>query len=118
MGAFRHKVRANVETEEKLSIGRLFTQDLRRLDVEREESAARERLRALDPVPGFLFCVHLVCATVLMASLPSQSPEIVTLLAPLGALLLIDLSLWVATIRRPVSHMIPHVVTRCAALYV
>ena len=74
MASLRQRAPAAVVADEKISLGRLFTQDLRRHDDEREESAARERVRLLDPVPAFLLAFHLVCAGTLLAALPLRSP--------------------------------------------
>jgi diguanylate cyclase (GGDEF)-like protein len=117
MASLRQRVSATVAADEKISIRRLFTQDLRRLDDEREEAAVRERVRLLDPVPAFLFAFHLICVAVLPAALPPSSPLATMLAIPLGMLLLIDFGLWIASIRRPVSHLAPHVATRAAIAY-
>ena len=50
------------EADKRVSLRRLFVHDFLRVEDEQEESAARERIRALDHVPAFLLGVHLVCA--------------------------------------------------------
>jgi diguanylate cyclase (GGDEF)-like protein len=96
---------------------RLIAQDFRRVDDEQEESAARERVRTLDHVPAFLLGVHLVCAAALLLGQRGPLDAPAALLAPLGALLAIDLGCWAWLRRRPVSRLAPHVAIRGAACY-
>ena len=57
------------------SLRRLFVRDFLRHDDEQEESAARERVRALDPLPAFLLGVHPICAAaILIALAPAAMP--------------------------------------------
>ena len=95
----------------------LVGRDFRRLDDAREEKAVHERVRALDPVPGFFLAIHIVCACALLATLRPGSASTPLLMAPLAALILADLSLWLWVRRRPFSTWRPHVAIRCAALY-
>jgi diguanylate cyclase (GGDEF)-like protein len=101
---------------ERVSLARQFVQDFRNIDDEQDESAARERIRALNHVPLFLFGVHLVCAAALIygGARPATS---LALLAPLGALVGTDLSLAIWFFRRKVSALAPYVAIRGAALY-
>jgi diguanylate cyclase (GGDEF)-like protein len=101
----------------KPSLWRLLVRDFRRRDDAREEGAARERVRALDPVPGFLLAIHIVCGGALLSTLPLASTAHLGLLAPLAGLVLGDLLLWAWVRRRPFSRWQPHVAIRCAALY-
>ncbi len=110
-------VARGVEAPAKLPLWTLLGRDFYRLDDAREEDAARERLRALDPVPGFFLAVHIVCAGALLATLRPGSTATLALMAPLGVLLLADLLLWLWVRRRPFSRWQPHVAIRCAALY-
>ena len=117
MASLRQRSSAISAAEEKVSFRRLFAQDFRRLDDEREESAVRERVRLLNPVPSFLFLAHLVCAFLVVLSVASQSTAAMQLAVPLGGLLVIDLLFWAVTIRRRVSHYPPHMSIRAAAFY-
>src|SRR6185503_3842993 len=103
--------------ENGLSLRRLLLQDFRRLDDEREEEAARERIRALAPIPAFLLGVHLICAAAVVAAVESSVTEPAGLAAALGAILMIDNLLWIAHLWRPVSQNPPHVTARFAAGY-
>ncbi len=108
---------AGADAEERVSLRRLFVRDFQRLEDEQEESAARERIRSLDPVPTFLLCVHLACGVALLAGLGGAALG-AGVLVPLGALLLLDLALWGWFRRHPISKRPPHVATRGAAAYV
>jgi diguanylate cyclase (GGDEF)-like protein len=108
---------ALAEVEERISLARLLLRDFRRLDDEQEERAARERIRALDPVPAFFLCVHLVCAAAMLIGLGPPAWSEAGVLGPLGGLLALDFVGWLWLRKRPPSAMEPHVATRGAALY-
>ena len=108
---------AGAEVDKGFSLRRLLLQDFRRLDDEREEEAARERIRALAPIPAFLLGVHLICAAAVVAAVESSVTEPAGLAAALGAILMIDTLLWIAHLWRPVSQNPPHVTARFAAGY-
>ena len=105
------------EADNGPSLRRLLLQDFRRLDDEREEEAARERIRALAPIPAFLLCVHLICAVAVVAAVERSVTEPAGLAAALGAILLLDTLLWATQLWRPVSQNPPHVTARFAAGY-
>jgi diguanylate cyclase (GGDEF)-like protein len=105
------------EADGRSSPFRFFVQDFRRLDDEMEESAARERARALDHVPAFLLGVHLVCAAVMLAAYGDPLRAPLPLLAILGSLIVIDVSLWAWLYRWPLSRLAPHAVIQGGALY-
>jgi diguanylate cyclase (GGDEF)-like protein len=105
------------EAEKRPSLARQFTQDFQRVDDEQEESAARERVRSLGPVPAFLLCVHLVCAAALLVATGDPANPQVALAAPLGVLLVMDFGIWAWLRRHPLSRLAPHVAIRGAALY-
>src|SRR5437868_11171640 len=118
MAGLRQKIDPQLEeAHRRPSIGRLFVQDFARIEDEQQESAARERLRALDPVPGFLLCVHLVCAAGFLVGLGNPANPDPALLAPLGGLILLDFGLWAWLLRRRISRAAPHRVIRGATLY-
>ena len=105
------------EAGSALSFRHLLLQDFRRLDDEREEEAARERIRALAPIPAFLLCVHLICAVAVVAAVAPSVTEPAGLAAALGAIMLVDILLWIAHHWHPVSQNPPHVTARIAAAY-
>ena len=118
MAGLRRKLDPQLEeANRRPSIARLFVQDFARIDDEQLESAARERLRALQHVPGFLLCVHLVCAAAFLIGLGNPANPDPTVLAPVGGLILIDFGLWAWLLRRPISRFAPHQVIRGATLY-
>src|SRR5205085_10262418 len=118
MAGLRQKIDPRLEEAHRRSpIGRLFVQDFARIEDEQQESAARERLRALDHVPAFLFCVHLVCVAGFLVGLGNPANPDPALLAPLGALVLLDFGLWAWLLRRPISRYAPHQVIRGGTLY-
>src|SRR6476469_5640253 len=118
MAGLREKIDLDLEeADRRPSIGRLFVQDFTRIDDEHLESAARERLRALDHVPGFLLCVHLVCVAGFLVGLGNPNNPDPVLLATLGALVLLDFGLWAWLLRRPISRFAPRQVVRGATLY-
>src|SRR5437868_8729593 len=109
MAGLRQKIDPRLEeAHRRSSIGRLFVQDFARIEDEQQESAARERLRALDHVPGFLLCVHLVCVAGFLVGLGNPANPDPALLAPLGGQILIDFGLWAWLLRRPISRFAPH----------
>ena len=118
MAGLRHKIGMELEeTDDRPSLGRLFTQDFSRIEDEQLESAARERIRALDHVPAFLLGVHLICAAAFLLGLGNPADPDPALLAPLGALILLDFGVWAWLWRNPLSGLSPHVAVRAAALY-
>ena len=95
MGGLRRKIDPDFgEADKRPSLGRLFARDFARIEDEREESAARERIRALDHVPAFLLGVHLVCAAAFLVGLGNPASPDPVLLAPLGTLIAIDFGVW------------------------
>jgi len=118
MASLRHRAAVQRESEEKISFLRLLVRDFCKLDDEQEEKTARERVRAIDPAPGFLLACQLACVTALLVTLPPPTSELLAALAPLGGLILIGLGLWFATIGRPPSRFAPHIVVRSAALLI
>jgi len=106
------------EAERALSLGRMLVRDFLHQDDEREESAARERVRALQPLPAFFLGIHAICAAAILISLtPAFVASNIALAAPLAGLLLIDLACLIFLLRRPVPSFSPHVAIRWAALY-
>ncbi|MGQ0590138.1 MAG: putative bifunctional diguanylate cyclase/phosphodiesterase [Sphingosinicella sp.] len=103
--------------DEAMSLGRLFTLDFRRLDDEREESAQVDRVRALDPLPGFFLCVHLVAGAALLSTLWPASPLAIPAAALLAGLVLLDAGLFLYSRKRPLSSWPPTAATRAAAAY-
>ncbi|HTU11601.1 MAG TPA: EAL domain-containing protein [Allosphingosinicella sp.] len=118
MPGLRRKIHPDLgEAEKRPSLGQLFTRDFARIDDEQQESAARERIRALEPVPAFLLGVHLICAVAFLVGLGNPADPNPALLAPLGALIALDFGLWAYLWRNPLSRLAPHVAIRAAALY-
>ncbi len=103
------------ESQGQLSLRGILLGDFRRVDDDQEESATRERVRSLDHVPAFLLGVHFICAAAMLLAYPDGAPP--ALLAPLGALIALDLGLWAWLFRRPLSRSAPHEAIRGAALY-
>src|SRR5437868_1274952 len=118
MAGLRQKIDPRLEeAHRRSSIGRLFVQDFARIEDEQQESAARERLRALDYVPGFLLCVHLVCVAGFLVGLGNPANPDPASLVPLGAQILLDFGLWAWLLRRRMSRSAPHQLIRGAAAY-
>src|SRR5205085_9996205 len=118
MAGFGRKMDPEVgEVHERPSLAHLLMQDFSRIDDEQLESAARERIRALDHVLGFLLGVHLVCAIAFLVGLGNPASPDPALLAPLGTLIALDFGLWAWLLRRPLSRFTPHHAIRGAALY-
>jgi len=109
--------RGSASADSEPTLSQLLFRDFIRLDDARAEGAARERVRALDPVPGFSLAVHVICAVALLDALRPGTTAALTLLAPLGGLLVGDLTLWAWVRRRPFSVWRPHIAVRSAALY-
>jgi diguanylate cyclase (GGDEF)-like protein len=104
-------------SDDRARFGSLLGQDFRRIDDEQEESAARERNRALNHVPAYLLAVHLVCGGGLLVHLWISAALAFSAAAPLAILLAVDLALWIWSRRRPLSRLTPHFATRGAAAY-
>ena len=68
-GTRRYRDPVRAEAGGRASLGRLLTQDFRRTEEDQEESAARERNRALDHVPAFFLAAHIVCAAAILLDL-------------------------------------------------
>lgn len=117
MTRWKSSVPRGANAESGPTLWQLLFRDFTRFDDGRAEGAARERVRALDPVPGFFLAVHLICGTALLSALRPGTTAALGLLAPLGCLLAGDLALWAWVRRRPFSTWRPHVAVRCAALY-
>jgi diguanylate cyclase (GGDEF)-like protein len=118
MPGLRRKIDPELgEAVRRPSLLQLFARDFARIEDEQQESAARERLRALDPVPAFLLGVHLICAVAFLVGLGNPAYPDPVLLAPLGVLIAVDFGLWTYLLRRPVSRLAPHVAIRAAAVY-
>src|SRR4051812_8496357 len=119
MAGLRQKIDPDLTggADRRPSIGRLFVQDFARIEDEQQESAARERLRTLDHVPGFLLCAHLVCVAGFLLGLGNPANPDPASLVPLGGQILIDFGLWAWLLRRPMSRSAPHQVVRGAAFY-
>src|SRR6202008_2405040 len=118
MAGLRRKIDPELgEADKRPSLGQLFAQDFTRIDDEQLESAARERLRALDHVPAFLLGVHLICVVAFLVGLGNPANPDPFLLAPLCALVAVDFGLWAWLWRHPLSHFAPHRAIRGAALY-
>ena len=114
-GSRRYRDPVRAETAGPTSLGRLLMQDFRRTEEDQEESAARERNRALDHAPLFFLTAHIVCAAAILLDLRAAVPPAVAI--PLGLMLAVDLAgcLWFR--KRPISSLAPHVATRGAAAY-
>jgi len=116
-GNRRYRDPAVTEARGRMPLGQLFARDFRSTEDDQEESAARDRNRALDHVPGFFLAAHLVCAAALLFDLFRSGPISPVVAISLAAILAIDAGLWGWFRRRPVSSLAPHVATRGAALY-
>src|SRR5688572_25520196 len=118
MPGLRRKIDPEMgEADKRPSLAHLFTQDFVRIEDDRQESAARERIRALDHVPAFLLGVHVICAVAFLVGLGNPANPDTALLAPLGVLIALDFGLWAWLWRHPVSGLAPHLAIRWAALY-
>jgi diguanylate cyclase (GGDEF)-like protein len=118
MPGLRRKIDLDMgESGKGPSIAHLFMRDFAHVEDEQQESAVRERIRALKPVPAFLLSVHLVCAVAFLLGLGNPTDLDATRLAPLGALIALDFGLWVYLLRWPLSRLAPHVAIRAAAVY-
>lgn len=111
------EIAAAAEPESGVSLRRLLFEDFRRHDDDREEEAARERLHALAPVPGFLLIIHLVCAGAVVAGLPASAEAGSGAAAVLIAALWLDALLWTLQRWRPVTAMAPPTAMRISAGY-
>jgi diguanylate cyclase (GGDEF)-like protein len=114
-GTRRHRDPVRAISVERASLGCLLTQEFRSTEEDQEESAARERNRALNHAPPFLLAVHIVCIAAIVFELRPNLPLAVAI--PLGLMLTIDLAAWFRFRKRPVSSLAPHVATRGAAGY-
>src|SRR2546430_669468 len=92
-GSRRYRHPAPTRTRERAPAGSLLTRDFRGIEDEQEENAARERNRALDFVPLFLFAVHLICGGAILYGLGVRDAVSPMVAAPIGAVLAIDLFL-------------------------
>ena len=118
MAGLRRKIDPDLgEADKRPSLARLFAQDFARIEDEQLESAARERIRALDHVPAFLLGVHLVCVVAFLVGLGNPANPNPLLLGLLGALTVLDFGLWAWLRRRPLSRFAPHQAIRGAAVY-
>jgi diguanylate cyclase (GGDEF)-like protein len=113
----QRKPEGGTQVEARASLAQLFLHDFRRAGDHWEESAARERVRALDPVPGFLLSIHFICAAALILGLAPRSHGAVALLVPLIVLLAAETTLWLLFRRFPISRMAPHAAVRGGAVY-
>ncbi|MGE0179881.1 MAG: putative bifunctional diguanylate cyclase/phosphodiesterase [Sphingomonas sp.] len=102
--------------DEGAGTSHVFTRDFKCLDDERDESAARERTRALDPLPLFFLMVHAICGCALIVALIG-SPILIPVAALLGGLIAADGFLTSLSRRRRPSSLLSHHATRVAALY-
>jgi len=105
------------ETQGRIPLGRLFTRDFFSTEDEQEESAARDRNRALDHGPVFFLAAHLICTAALVFDLALSGPIPPVVAGLLAAMLALDIGLWGWVRRRPPSSLAPHVAIRGAALY-
>ncbi|WP_284734546.1 putative bifunctional diguanylate cyclase/phosphodiesterase [Sphingosinicella terrae] len=106
-----------LEAEDRPSLRRLLIQDFQPLANERDEGIARERLRALAPVPGFFLVVHLVCAAAILLALGTEAMRQPVVTAPLASLLVVDILLWALARRGGIFRIQPHLALRAAAFY-
>jgi diguanylate cyclase (GGDEF)-like protein len=101
----------------KTPVGELLLRDFFATEEDQEESAARDRNRALDQAPFFFLAAHLICAAALLLDLFRAGPVSLAVAGPIAASLAIDLGLWAWSRRRLLSSLAPHVAIRGAALY-
>jgi diguanylate cyclase (GGDEF)-like protein len=116
-GSRRYHESVAPTSDGRAPIGPLLMRDFRRLEDEQEESAARERNRALDLVPPFLTAVHLICGAAILGDLAGRDPFPILAAIPIGLVILADLVLLALLRRRKVSGLAPHLATGGAALY-
>ena len=105
------------KAERRAPVGRIFTRDFRAIEDDQEESAARERNRALDLAPAFFLAVHLICGGAILLGLAGRGAISPMVAAPLGAVVAIDLFLLGWFRRKRVSSLTPHRAIQGAALY-
>jgi len=115
-GTRRYRDQIRAESGDRASLGCLLTREFRRTEEDQEDSAARERNRALDHAPAFFLAAHTACAAAVVLDLRPGLPLAAAI--PLGLLLVLDLAAWIGLRRRPISSFAPHVATRAAAAYV
>ena len=117
MGSRRHFSSADEAASGEFSLAGLISRDFFVFEDEREEAAARETVRALDPLPVFFLVVHLVCGLALTVPLGVDSPALAPVGAITGGLVLLDFGLWFVCRSRAPSSWPAHVAVRGAALY-
>ena len=108
---------AELEAEDRPSLRRLLLQDFQPLADEREDGIARERLRALAPVPGFFLAAHIVCAAAILLALGAEGLRQPLVTGPLAILVVVDAGVWTLTRRNGISHIQPHVALLTALAY-
>jgi len=113
----KHIETADTDAHESLSLGRLLLQDFSPAADAQEETAVRERLRALAPAPTFFLGVHLVFAAAILVAIGPPAARLTALTVPLAALLVMDVAIWILARRFPVSRIAPHLAVRFAAGY-
>ncbi|MEA3045387.1 MAG: hypothetical protein QOH47_3225 [Sphingomonadales bacterium] len=116
-GTRRYRDPKVTEAQGRIPLGQLFVRDFFSTEDDQEESATRDRNRALDHTPLFFLAAHLICAAAVLFDLARSGPIPPAVAGLLGAMLALDLGLWGWFRRRPVSSLAPHVATRGAALY-
>src|SRR3954469_7503123 len=116
-GSRRYRNPTLVKAEERAPFGQVFTRDFRALEDDQEESAARERNRALDLAPAFFLAVHLICGAAILLGLAAHAAVSPAVAGPLGAVAAIDLFLVAWFRRRRVTSLTPHRAIQGAALY-
>src|SRR6187549_2161826 len=94
-GSRRYRNPARARTEARAPVGSLLTRDFRRIEDEQEDSAARARNRAFDLIPAFFLAIHLICGGAILLDLADRGAVTAFVAAPLGALVAIDLFLFV-----------------------
>src|ERR1044072_945525 len=114
-GTRRYRDQIRAEPGERTSLGRLLTQEFRHTEEDQEESAARERNRALNHAPVFFLAVHIVCVAAIVLDLRPNLPLAAPI--PLGLMLAVDLAAWLWFRKKPISSLAPHIATRGAAGY-
>src|SRR3954471_2658394 len=107
-GSRRYRNPALARAGGRAPIGPLLMRDFRQLEDEQEETAARERNRALDLAPVFFLAVHLICAAAILLDLAAQNAMSPIVAVALGAVLAIDLAILLWFRRRPISSLLPH----------
>jgi len=89
-GTRRYRDQIRAESGERASLGCLLTREFRRSEEDQEESAARERNRALNHAPAFFLAAHVACVVAIVLDLRPNLPLAAAL--PLGLVLSIDLA--------------------------